>query len=309
MSRIGQRRYRLQERLGGGAFGEIYSGVDTESGAAVAVKLERVDAEHPQLTYEARIYTQLANETGIPQLHYVGREGNYNVLVLERLGSNLETLFNQCGRRFSLHTVLMLADKMLQLVQKVHDAGFVHRDIKPDNFVTGMREKGEDDELYVIDFGLSKCFWDPVKDEHIPFRNDKHLTGTARYASIGNHRGLEQSRRDDLESLGYVLLYLLKGSLPWQNQKGKSRKAKYGKMMEAKKQALQTKSLFVGAPDAFARYFEYVTQLRFEERPDYMMLRNLFKRLAREQGLVGKGVQAAPLDWQQLTTSTTSSVL
>lgn len=308
MSRIGQRRYRLDERLGGGAFGEIYSGVDTESGALVAVKLERVDAEHPQLTYEARIYTQLANERGIPQLHYVGREGNYNVLVLERLGSNLETLFNQCGRRFSLNTVLLLADKMLQLVQKVHDGGFVHRDIKPDNFVTGLREKGEDDELYIIDFGLSKCFWDPVKDEHIPFRNDKHLTGTARYASINNHRGLEQSRRDDLESLGYVLLYLLKGELPWQNQKGKSRKVKYTKMMESKKATLQSKALFHGVPDAFVRYFEYVLALRFEERPDYMMLRNLFKRLARDQGLIGKNSLSAPLDWQQLTTSTTSSL-
>lgn len=305
MSRIGQRRYRLEERLGGGAFGEIYSGMDTESGTPVAVKLERVDAEHPQLTYEARIYKQLANEPGIPQLFYIGREGNYNVLVLERLGSNLETLLNLCGRRFTLGTVLNLADKMLQLVQKVHDAGFVHRDIKPDNFVTGLKEKGEDDELYIIDFGLSKCFWDPVKDEHIAFRNDKHLTGTARYASIGNHRGLEQSRRDDLESLGYVLLYLLRGELPWQNQKGKNRRAKYTKMMEAKKEALQTKSLFHGLPPAFAHYFDYVVQLRFDERPDYMLLRNLFKRVQKEQG--GKRLQGAPLDWQLLTASTGST--
>jgi serine/threonine protein kinase len=302
----------LDERLGAGAFGEIYSGIDTESGEPVAVKLERVDAEHPQLTYEARVYQQLASKRGVPQLYYVGREGNYNVMVMERLGSNLETLLTQCGRRFSLCTVLEIADKMLQLVQKVHDQGFVHRDLKPDNFVTGMREKGDEGDLYIIDFGLSKCFWDPDKDEHIPFRSDKHLTGTARYASIGNHRGLEQSRRDDLESLGYLLVYFLRGELPWQGVKGKSRKVKYNKMMDLKKDAHQHKTLCQGLPAAFQQYFDYVLALRFEERPDYTLLRNSFKRLARECGFIRKAHDPPlQLDWQKpenvLTASATTT--
>jgi serine/threonine protein kinase len=300
--KVGQKRFELKEQLGAGAFGEIYGGVDLRTGAKVAIKLEPANAEHPQLAYEARVYQHMDGKRGIPKMLYVGREGNYNVLVLERQGPNLEHCFNQCGRRFTLGTVLTLADKLLSLVQKVHDEGFVHRDIKPDNFVTGL--EGGGDDVYIIDFGLSKCFWNPTTDSHIPFRSDKHLTGTARYASIGNHRGQEQSRRDDLESLGYVLVYFLNGSLPWQNQKGKSRRAKYTKMMEAKVAALEDGSLCSGLPEQFATYFRYVRQLKFEERPDYVYLRDLFKRLYKKCGFDEK---TTAYDWQRLTSTTQST--
>lgn len=266
----GQRRYKLEKLLGAGAFGEIYSGVDVESQDAVAVKLERADAPYPQLAYEARVYRRLANNKGIPRLYYIGVEGHYNVMVMERLGENLENLFNTCHRKFTLPTVQALAVQMLTLVALVHDEGFVHRDIKPDNFCTSAGG-----QICIIDFGLSKCYLNPTTREHIPFRTDKHLTGTARYASVRNHMGHEQSRRDDLESLGYVLIYFLRGRLPWQNiKKNDSEEQKYKKMMEMKQSSME--DVLQELPSAFRQYFEHVGGLAFDSRPDYAYLQSLF---------------------------------
>lgn len=275
----GRRRFKLEKQLGAGAFGEIYSGIDVESGDAVAVKLERMDAEYPQLIYEARVYDKLASKQGVPRVFHIGQEGNYNVMVMQRLGPNLESLFNQCHRRFSLQTVLLLGDKMLHLIEQVHDGGFLHRDIKPDNFVIGSN--GNNNQIYIIDFGLSKCYMNPETSEHIKFRDDKHLTGTARYASVNNHKGREQSRRDDLESLGYVLVYFLKGVLPWQNIKKKVRdQLKYQRMMEIKMSTAHTSlDLVAGLPDAFTNYFLHVRQLKFDERPDYTYLQTQFRNM------------------------------
>lgn len=300
----GEKRFRLMERLGAGAFGEIYAGVDTRTSMPVAVKLEHVDAEHPQLAYEARVYSQLAGKQGVPRILYTAREGDYNIMVMERLGQNLETLLNKCNRHFTMPTVLMLADKMLTLLQKVHDAGFIHRDVKPDNFVIGGGGKTgkSEDELFIIDFGLSKCYLNPETRTHIPWRTDKHLTGTARYASINNHKGCEQSRRDDLESVGYVLLYLLRGGLPWQNKKGNSRKAKYQKMMQHKQQVVGDGSLWAELPSGFHDYFNYVQRLEFTERPDYMYLRNLFRRVYKDAGYGPRQP-----DWSELTQSLSHS--
>ena len=298
-----RRRFKLQEQLGAGAFGEIFGGVDMQTGRQVAIKLEPVDAEHPQLAYEARVYNQLNAalppsphvNVGIPRMLYNGVEGIYNVLVMERKGSNLEALFNRCGRRFSLITVLMLADQMIQLLQYVHEQRLVHRDVKPDNFVIGI-----DDErhmLFLIDFGLSKCYWNPKKNKHIPFRDDKHLTGTGRYASIGNHKGYEQSRRDDLESMGYVLVYFVHGGLPWQNQRDKSRRTRYQKMMEGKIAAAEKETLWRNLPDAFRLFFNYVFNLEFSETPDYNFCRRLFAdALAHESK--SRSSKKLAFDWE-----------
>lgn len=292
------RRFRLQEQLGAGAFGEIYSGVDMRTGEPVAIKLEAVDAEHPQLAYEARVYNQLnstvfeaESNIGVPRMLYNGVEGNYNVLVMERKGSNLENLFNRCGRRFSIRTVLMLADQMLQLCEKVHEQRLIHRDIKPDNFVIGFER--ERNKLFLIDFGLSKCYWNPTRNKHIPFRDDKHLTGTGRYASINNHKGFEQSRRDDLEAVGYVLVYFAQGGLPWQHQKDKTRRARYQKMLEGKIGSVEKETLWKNLPDAFRLYFQYVFNLEFEETPDYGFCRRLFADAYKRLG-PGK----AAYDWE-----------
>ena len=148
-----------------------------------------------------------------------GIERDYNVMVMDLLGPSLEDLFNFCNRRFTMKTVLMLADQMISRIEYVHNKSFIHRDIKPDNFLMGIGRHCN--KLFIIDFGLAKKYRDIRTRQHIPYREDKNLTGTARYASVNAHLGIEQSRRDDMESMGYVMMYFNRTSLPWQGLKGK----------------------------------------------------------------------------------------
>jgi serine/threonine protein kinase len=202
------------KKLGSGSFGDIYLGTHVTSNDEVAVKMEPVRTQHPQLLYEAKVLRHLRGGVGIPEILWVGTESDSNIMVLDLLGPSLEDLFNYCSRRFSLKTVLMVGEQMLTRVEYVHTKCFLHRDIKPDNFLMGVNRKSH--QVYLIDFGLSKRFMDPKSGQHIPYRTGKSLTGTARYASVNTHLGLEQGRRDDIEGLMYVLLYFLRGSLPWQ---------------------------------------------------------------------------------------------
>ena len=167
----------------------------------------------PQLEYESKLYKVLQGSTGIPEVYWFGIEGDYRALVMELLGHSLEDLFQYCGRKLTLKTVCMIADQMISRLESMHNNNFIHRDMKPDNFLMGTKNK--QGVVYMIDFGLSKRYRDPKTGSHIPYRDGKSLTGTARYASVNTHIGIEQSRRDDLESVGYILLYLLKGNLPW----------------------------------------------------------------------------------------------
>lgn len=274
-------KFRLGRKIGSGSFGELYLGVNVQSGEEVAIKLEPVKTKHPQLHYESKLYMLLQGGTGIPHLKWFGVEGEYNIMAIDLLGPSLEDLFNYCSRKFSLKTVLMLADQMINRVEYMHAKGFLHRDIKPDNFLMGLGRRAN--QVYIIDYGLAKKYRDLQTHKHIPYRENKNLTGTARYASVNTHLGVEQSRRDDLESLGYVLMYFLRGSLPWQGLKAGTKKQKYDKISE-KKMLTPVEVLCKSYPSEFISYFHYCRSLRFEDRPDYAYLKRLFRDLFIREG-------------------------
>ncbi|XP_078173446.1 casein kinase 1-like isoform X1 [Carex rostrata] len=274
-------KFKLGRKIGSGSFGELYLGVNIQTGEEVAIKLESVKSKHPQLQYESKVYMLLQGGTGVPHLKWYGVEGEYNVMVIDLLGPSLEDLFNYCNRKFSLKTVLMLADQLINRVEYMHSRGFIHRDIKPDNFLMGLGRKAN--QVYIIDYGLAKKYRDLHTHKHIPYRENKNLTGTARYASVNTHLGVEQSRRDDLESLGYVLMYFLRGSLPWQGLKAGTKKQKYDKISE-KKMLTPVEVLCKSYPPEFISYFHYCRSLRFDDKPDYSYLKRLFRDLFIREG-------------------------
>eukprot|EP00123_Amoebidium_parasiticum_P002133 comp13369_c0_seq1/m.8838 comp13369_c0_seq1/g.8838 ORF comp13369_c0_seq1/g.8838 comp13369_c0_seq1/m.8838 type:complete len:415 (-) comp13369_c0_seq1:19-1263(-) len=285
---IGNKRYRVASKIGAGSFGDIHIGYDVQTGCDVAIKVEPKNSQHPQLLYEAKVCRALVGDKkgcGIPCVQWSGTEGEYNLMVMDLLGPSLEELFQSCNAQFTLKTVLLLADQMISRVEYIHDHNYLHRDIKPDNFLMG-RQCGNDKHIvHMIDFGLSKRYRDSATQQHIQYRENKSLVGTARYASINTHRGIEQSRRDDLESLGYVLLYFLRGSLPWQGLKASNRKQKYERISE-KKMATPLKSLCSDQPNEFELYLSYVRGMRFDFCPDYDYCRNLFTTLFKRCGFV-----------------------
>ncbi|XP_055844626.1 casein kinase I [Episyrphus balteatus] len=271
-------KYRVIRKIGSGSFGDIYLGMSIQCGEEVAIKIESTNARHPQLLYEYKLYRVLSGGVGIPRIRYYGHEKSFNTLVMDLLGPSLEDLFNFCTRHFTIKTVLMLVDQMIGRLEFIHLKCFIHRDIKPDNFLMGIGRHCN--KLFLIDFGLAKKYRDPRTRVHIPYREDKNLTGTARYASINAHLGIEQSRRDDMESLGYVMMYFNRGVLPWQGMKATNKKQKYEKISE-KKMSTPIEVLCKGFPAEFSMYLNYCRSLRFEEQPDYMYLRQLFRILFR----------------------------
>ena len=155
----------------------------------------------------------LTEEPGFPRVHWFGVEGDYNVMVMDLLGPSIDDLAYFYKSKLSLKSVLMIADSMISRIEVFHNKGFIHRDIKPENFLMGSGKRQS--TLYMIDLGLAKRYKDPKTGLHIKFKENRNMAGTIRYASINNHLGFEQSRRDDLEAIGYVLVFLFKGRLPW----------------------------------------------------------------------------------------------
>ena len=270
-------RYRLGKKIGTGAFGEIFEGTDIFDNSSVAIKLEHNSVKYPQLLFEAKLLKSIPG-TGIPVMHWFGIAGEYNAMVMDLLGQNLEDLYNYCAKNFSLKTILMITIQMIERLKHVHDNHYIHRDIKPENFLIGKDTTAK--TIYLLDFGLAKRYRDEYTHIHIPLKENRNLTGTARYASCNAHNGLEQSRRDDMESIAYVILYFFRKKLPWQGLKCKDKNEKHAKIKEMK-MSITPEKLFEGLPKEFADYLTMVKKLGFEDEPAYksyiQMLNKLFK--------------------------------
>lgn len=269
-------KYRIIEQIGSGSFGDVYKGKIIGNEEFVAVKVEKSTVKKALLNKETKIYKLVKNGVGFADVKYFGIEGEYSTLVMPLLGRSLEELFEKCGRNFDLKTVLIFADQALQRIQYLHKIKYIHQDIKPDNFVIGL--DNESNIFYLIDFGLAKKYICDKTNAHIPFREGRSLVGTARYSSLNTHMGIEQSRRDDIESLCYVLIYLLKGGLPWQGIEALTRREKFERIAE-KKFAVSVDVLCEGIPKEFSMLLNVARKLDFEDEPDYFSYRMMFRDL------------------------------
>ena len=302
--------YRIIKMVGCGAFGEIHLAYDVNMKALRAIKFEMANHKNPQLKHEYSVLEQLNKHdssnnasqqqnniadtfTGVPKVYYFDRlEHKYNFMVMEFLGPSLGDLFQLKERNFGMETVLMLAIQILTRIEYIHEKGFLHRDIKPENFVIGLNEKSN--LVYLIDYGLSKRYKDKNSGQHIPYRENKQLVGTVRYASINAHLGIEQSRRDDLEGIGYVLVYFYLGRLPWQNKTDKG-KPLTQKITE-KKLTTPPELLCKKMPREFSYYFHYCKNLKFEDRPDYNSLKCMFAELLSSRMKINN-IKELVYDW------------
>ena len=262
------------KQLGKGGFGQIYLGRNIHKNYLVAIKVEE-QIQRSHLTMEYQILKEIQGVNGIPKVYelHTGRKHNY--LIMQLLGKSLDKLFTDTNRHFSIKTVSQIAYQMVQRIEYIHSHGYIHRDIKPGNFLIG---KENSKILFIIDFGLSKKYIDKNTNKHILFKEGKGLTGTARYVSLNTHYGIEQSRRDDIEGIAYNLIYFAKGKLPWQGVKTKNKKEKHKKIMEFK-EFYSPENLCEGLPEEFPTLLKYARKLDFDEKPDYKNIKIMFKQL------------------------------
>ena len=270
----------VNKQLGKGGFGQIYLGRNIKENTPIAIKVED-SSNRSHLHAEFEILKEIQGGIGIPRIFKYRQGQKHNYLIMELLGKSIEKLFSENEKCFTYKTIFQIGYQMIERIQYVHYKGYIHRDIKPGNFVIGRGEKNK--IIYIIDFGLSKKYIDLETNKHIPYKEGKGLTGTARYVSLFTHYGIEQARRDDIESIAYNLIYFAKGKLPWQGVKTKNKKEKHKKIMESKL-ANTPGILCMGLPDELEKLLKYSRKLEFEEEPDYKGIKTMFKNYIINNG-------------------------
>ena len=266
------RKYKVANKIGSGSFGVVYKGINIRSNELVAIKIESLTGKSKLLKNEAKICRHLTPCLGISQVRYYGIDQDNSYAVFDLLGISLDTYMERL-KKFSLKTACNLGMQMIQRIEYIHNKGILHRDIKPDNFLMG---KDDVNLLYIIDFGLSKNYVE--RGKHIKCKDKKKMTGTVRYASINIHDGIEPSRRDDLISIGYMLVYFIKGILPWQGLDGISKEDKYNKIGNVKRMTT-IEELCKNLPMELKVFIDYCCGLDFAETPNYALLFKLLEKI------------------------------
>ena len=267
-------KYKTIKKLGEGSFGKVYKA--EYNGEYYALKFESRSRTKSLLEMESTVMAYLQGPN-IPYIKSYGYSDDYNLLVMQYMDKSLEDILH-IRKTFSIKTTAMIGFQLIGVLHYIHDKNYIHRDVKPDNCVMGSDELNEN--LYLIDFGLAKKYRSSRTLKQYPMTRKKKLTGTARYASIHALEGFEQSRRDDIEAVGYVMAYLLRGGLPWQGLKIKTKENKYKNILEKKKE-ISSEELFKGFPIEFAEILDNVKKLEYLEEPEYEMLRNKLMSLCK----------------------------
>eukprot|EP00754_Rhynchopus_humris_P002277 Rhum_TRINITY_DN11256_c2_g1::Rhum_TRINITY_DN11256_c2_g1_i1::g.43612::m.43612 len=297
--------FRIDSRLGGGSFSDCYSGTELSSGAPVCFKIEdvqkirgpsRLSGEYDILDYVSSSELMMLQEQGaagrhVPRPLYFGYLADHPgccVMVQELLGPSLGDLLKMCGGRFSANTTAWLAIQVIDCLQMVHERGYMHRDVKPQNFLIGRL--GDADRVFACDFGLAKR----RTDKAVP-RTGGKPAGTIRYVSLAAHNGVEQNFRDDMEAVGYMLIHFVRGRLPWQDTAPDSDKRRRHDHIRDWKERNSVADLCDGCPQVLETYMHVCRSMKFDAVPNYASLRKLFQRLLDETG----GLHTDRLDWRR----------
>lgn len=281
---IASGKFTLSKLLGSGCFGEVWLGNDVRRNQSVAVKLE-VKGDTKQLLNEYEILQTLkipCQMQGFTEIFHFGREGSHVCLVMELLGKSLDDLLEVCGGKFNIQSTALIGEQILRRIEYLHSKAIIHRDIKPENFMMGVGRRAH--IVYLIDFGLSEIYYNEKDGEHASKHKDS-LTGTARYASIAAHNW-SQSRRDDLEAVGHMLIYFIRGSVPWSGLDAPAEEDDTFSHIRDVKKNTRLVSLCEGMPQEFPEYLKYCRNLSFKARPDYYRLRQLFAAVLKGIGNV-----------------------
>ena len=270
INKIFFKKYKILKKIGKGSFGLIYIGKNIKSNKYYAVKFESRNQTDQLLERESYLLYYLRG-FGIPEMITYGHNSNYNILVQTLLGNSISYIFLRNNKRFTMKDCCMIGIQCLDRLEYIHSKQIIHRDIKPDNFLIGNPDKSI---IYIIDFGLGKKFMSSRTLKHVKFTVSKKWSGTSRFASANSLRGVAQSRRDDLESLCYTLLFLMKGNLPWDNVCGQNENEDILLIYKIKKY-MKPELLFMNLPKETAEFFRYCKNLEFEKKPDYNYLRSL----------------------------------
>lgn len=264
-------RFKIDTLIGEGNFGSVYKALDIKTGMNVAIKIEK-PCKISQLDTEVEVLQSLSNEKGFAKLISYGKYNEHKYVVMSLLGQNLQKKMMIMRKIISTDVVIEIGLQCLQRIKSLHEQFYIHRDLKPQQYLVDS-----DLNVSLIDFGLCKKYLNKKMMIHIPYSDNRPFVGTINYASLNTHLGIQQSRRDDLESFCYILSFLIKGKLPWISRNRRFTEKEIKKI----KTNLIPSNLF--SNPSLIQFFIYVKGLQFEKAPDYSFLLNLVNKALEEE--------------------------